>query len=396
MTIFFCNIYCCSNESNVVKEIVSQVLKKLDKKYLPLPDFQVGLKPRAKKSIQFLRRNKKGVCLVGIWGMGGIGKSTIAKVIYNKICYDFEDQSFLANIREVWQKDRGPTDLQEQLLSDIIKARKIKVHSVEWGKAMIKERLSTKQALVVLDDVSSSEQLNALCGNRNGIGPGSIIIITTRDVRLLDILGVDFIYEVEGLNAHESLKLFSWHAFREARPTKDFAILSIDVVAYCGGLPLALEVLGSYLFKRRKQEWESVLLKLKKIPNDQIHEILKISFNGLRDRMEKDIFLDVCCFFIGKDRAYVTEILNGCGLHADIGITVLIERSLVKLENNNKLGMHALIRDMGREIVRESSPEEPEKRSRLWCNEDVVDVLTDHTVRISLHRVFFFFIFCNH
>ncbi|MCH99704.1 NBS-containing resistance-like protein, partial [Trifolium medium] len=230
--------------------------------------------------------------------MGGIGKSTIAKVVYNNLCYEFEEQSFLANIREVWEKDSGRIGLQEQLLSDILKTRKIKVHSLEWGKAMIKERLCTKRALVVLDDVSEFEQFSALCGNRNGIGPDSIIIITTRDVRLLDILGVDFIYEADGLDLDESLELFSWHAFREGSPTKGFLILSRDVVAYCGGLPLALEVLGSYLFKRRKQEWHSVLSKLKKIPNDQIHDKLKISFDGLRDRMEKDIFLDICCFFI--------------------------------------------------------------------------------------------------
>ena len=247
-----------------MKEIIDRVSKKLDKKYLNIPDFPVGLESRAEKLIQFLRQNTRGVCLVGIWGMGGIGKSTIAKLIYNNLCYEFEDQSFLANIREVWEKDRGRIDLQEQLLSDILNRRKIKVHSVEWGKAMIKERLCTKQALVVLDDVSSSEQLNALCGNRNGIGPGSIIIITTRDVRLLDILGVDFIYEVEGLNVHESLELFSWHAFREARPTKDLAILSKAVVAYCGGLPLALEVLGSYLFKRRKRRMAECIVKAKK------------------------------------------------------------------------------------------------------------------------------------
>ncbi|XP_024639689.1 disease resistance protein RUN1 isoform X2 [Medicago truncatula] len=368
-----------SNESSVVKEIVGNVLKKLDKKYLPIPDFPVGLESRAEKLIQFLRKNTRGVCLVGIWGMGGIGKSTIAKVVYNNLCYEFEDQSFLANIRQVWEKERGQIDLQEQLLSDILKTRNVKVHNVEWGKAMINERLCTKRALVILDDVSTREQLNALCGNRNGIGPGSIIIITTRDARLLDILGVDFIYEAEGLNVHESRRLFNWHAFKEANPSEAFLILSGDVVSYCGGLPLALEVLGSYLFNRRKREWQSVISKLQKIPNDQIHEKLKISFDGLEDHMEKNIFLDVCCFFIGKDRAYVTEILNGCGLHADIGIEVLIERSLLKVEKNNKLGMHALLRDMGREIVRESSPEEPEKRTRLWCFEDVVDVLAEQT-----------------
>ncbi|KEH18110.1 disease resistance protein (TIR-NBS-LRR class) [Medicago truncatula] len=310
--------------------------------------------------------------------MGGIGKSTIAKVIYNDLCYEFEDQSFVANIREVWEKDRGRIDLQEQLLSDILKTRKIKVLSVEQGKAMIKQRLRSKRILAVLDDVSELEQFNALCEG-NSVGPGSVIIITTRDLRVLNILEVDFIYEAEGLNASESLELFCGHAFRKVIPTEDFLILSRYVVAYCGGIPLALEVLGSYLLKRRKQEWQSVLSKLEKIPNDQIHEKLKISFNGLSDRMEKDIFLDVCCFFIGKDRAYVTKILNGCGLHADIGITVLIERSLIKVEKNKKLGMHDLLRDMGREIVRESSPEEPEKRTRLWCHEDVVNVLEDHT-----------------
>jgi hypothetical protein len=112
-----------------------------------------------------------------------------------------------------------------------------------------------------------------------------------------------------------------------------------------------------------------------------VQEKLRISYDGLKDDMEKDIFLDICCFFIGKDRVDVTEILNGCGLHADIGITVLVERSLVKIEKNNKLGMHDLIRDMGREIVRESSPKDLGKRSRLWFREDVHDVLTKHTVR---------------
>ncbi|CAJ1949647.1 unnamed protein product [Sphenostylis stenocarpa] len=78
-------------------------------------------------------------------------------------------------------------------------------------------------------------------------------------------------------------------------------------------------------------------------------------------------------------RGYVTKILNGCGLHADIGIAVLIERSLIKVENNNKLGMHPLLQDMGREVICESSRHEPWKRSRLWSQEDVLDVLTNNT-----------------
>ncbi|KAL3027846.1 hypothetical protein AAZX31_03G079400 [Glycine max] len=180
---------------------------------------------------------------------------------------------------------------------------------------------------------------------------------------------------MEEMDENESLELFCFHAFGEPNPKEDFNELARNVVAYCGGLLLALEVLGSYLHGRRIDEWESVLSKLKQIPNYQVQEKLRISFDGLRDPMEKDIFLDVCCFFIGKDRAYVTEILNGCGLHADIGIHVLIECSLVKIEKNNKLGMHPLLQQMGREIIRGSSIKELGKRSRLWFHEDVLDVL---------------------
>ncbi|XP_057453499.1 disease resistance protein RUN1-like isoform X2 [Lotus japonicus] len=367
------------NENAVVKDIVDKVLRTLDKTYLSITDYPVGLEPRVQHVIRNLKKQTRGVSIVGIWGMGGCGKSTIAKLIYNKLHHEFEDASFLANIREVWEKDRGQIDLQEQLLSDILKTREMKVHSIEWGKATIRERLSVKRALVVLDDVNKSEQLNALCGNRKGIGSGSVIIITTRDIRLLKVLDVDYVYEVEGLNVMESLELFSWHSFREATPREGFLSLSKNVVAYCGGLPLALEVIGSYLYMRSTKEWQCVLSKLTRIPDDQIQEKLKISFDGLRDHMEKDIFLDICCFFIHEDIAYVTDILNGCGLHADIGIKVLVERSLIKIERNNKLGMHDLLRDMGREIVRDSSEKKLEKPSRLWFHEDVLDVLTKNT-----------------
>ncbi|KAK7339805.1 hypothetical protein VNO77_20490 [Canavalia gladiata] len=82
---------------------------------------------------------------------------------------------------------------------------------------------------------------------------------------------------------------------------------------------------------------------------------------------------------VQDDRHYVTEILNGCGLEAEIGISTLIERSLITVDNKNKLQMHNLIRDMGREIVREESPKHPDKRSRLWFHDDVVNVLLKHS-----------------
>ena len=269
---------------------------------------------------------------------------------------------------------KGHVHLQEQLLSDVLNT-KVKIHSIGMGTTMIENRLSGKRVLIVLDDVNEIRQLEDLCGNCEWFGQGSVIIITTRDAGVLNLFKVDYVYEMEEMDENESLELFCLHAFGEPNPKEDFNELARNVVAYCGGLLLALEVLGSYLRGRRIDEWESVLSKLKQIPNYQVQEKLRISFDGLRDPMEKDIFLYVCCFFIGKDKAYVTEILNGCGLHADIGIPVLIERSLIKIEKNNKLGMHPLLQQMGREIIRGSSIKEPGKRSRLWFHEDVLDVL---------------------
>jgi len=233
--------------------------------------------------------------------------------------------------------------------------------------------------------VTKSEQLKALCGNHKFFGSGSVLIITTRDARLLNSLSTGHVFTMTEMDENLSLELFCWHAFRQPCPRRGFRGLSRNVVAYCRGLPLALEVLGSYLSKRTKEEWKSALIKLKKIPNNQVQQKLRISYDGLEDHTEKDIFLDICCFFIGKNRADVKKILNGCGLHADIGISVPIERSLVKVDRNNKLQIHDFLRDMGRAIVGESSVKEPGKHSRLWFHEDVLDVLSKNTVRTFEH-----------
>jgi hypothetical protein len=297
--------------------------------------------------------------------------------------YNFEGRSFLANIREVWKENTGQVNLQEQLLSDICKEMTTKIPSIEYGKIILKDKLRHKRVLIVLDDVNTLDQLNALCGSRTWFGSGSRIIITTRDRHILRGNRVNQIFKMKHMDESESIELFSWHAFKQASPTKDFAEISRNVVEYSGGLPLALEVLGSYLFDRGLIEWKSVLDKLKRIPNGQVQKKLKISYDALSDNTEKEIFLDIACFFIGMDRNDVTLILNGCGLFAEIGISILVERSLVTVDDKNKLRMHDLLRDMGREIIREKSPEDLEERCRLWFPEDVLHVLSEQTVRTS-------------
>ncbi|KAK9273227.1 hypothetical protein L1049_018034 [Liquidambar formosana] len=365
-------------EAKIVKKIVKEILSHLNNTPLNVTIYPVGIDSRLQEMNLLLNVGLNNVRIIGICAMGGMGKTTIAKAIYNQFFHNFEGKSFLANVREISKQPNGQIRLQQQLLFDILRTKKMRVSNVDRGINVIKERLCNRRVLVVLDDIDQLEQLNALAGKHDWFGFGSRIIITTRDVHLLKEIEVDDIYMVRELNHDESLELFCWHAFRKSHPKEDYVELSKDVMDYCKGLPLALEVLGSFLFHRCVPEWKSALDKLKKIPPDQIQKKLRISFDALEDDKEKDIFLDIACFFIGMDKDYVVKILDACGFFAEIGISVLICRSLLTINKYNELTMHDLLRDMGREIVREESPKQPEHCSRLWFYDDVVDVLAKH------------------
>ncbi|XP_022722182.1 TMV resistance protein N-like [Durio zibethinus] len=372
-------------ESRFIEKIVEDVIKKLNRNIhnsLHVTIHPVALESRVKRVMRLLDIGSEEVRIVGIYGMSGIGKTTIAKAVYNMVCEGFEGCSFLSNIKDDWQQPNGLARMQEQLLSDILNWKKIKIDNIDKGVNLMKERLCCRRVFIVLDDLDESAQWRPLVGDRKWFGRGSRILVTTRDEHLLTELEVDERYKVEQLNHEKSIQLLSWYAFKRPAPKKDYFELSNILVEYAQGLPLALEIWGSYLFKRSLPEWESFVEKLQKVAHQQIQKKLRISFDKLDDHLLKAMFLDIACFYIGMDKDYVMTMLDGCGFFPKIGMKVLLERSLIAIDpDNHKLQMHNLLRDMGREIVYEESPFHPGYRSRLWFHQDVVDVLTKHTVK---------------
>ncbi|GKD52590.1 Toll/interleukin-1 receptor domain-containing protein, partial [Tanacetum coccineum] len=233
----------------------------------------VGMRARLQDLISQHEIGSGGVRMVGIWGLGGGGKTTLAISVYMEILRHFKSHCIIENIR----------------------------------KRKIKSMLCHSNVLVILDDVDDLDQLEALAGSPNWFGDGSRIIITTRDEHLLRKHKVDHVSPVRLLADDEAIELFR-----------------------------TLKVLGSFLYDKEAKEWMSTLDRLRDIPESEIVDKLKISYDGLKP-VEKELFLDIACFFRGKLKGNTMEIFDVCGFHPEIGIKHLPQLKVLQLRNVERL-----------------------------------------------------------
>ncbi|CAI0429210.1 unnamed protein product [Linum tenue] len=380
----------CS-QGAIIEQIVSEVELHLRGIYALVTDELVGIDSHVEEVMALLNTPSSIGKVVGIHGMGGIGKTSLSKAVYNKIFTQFDRSCFLEDVRETLTKSDGALSLQSKLISSIMKKDNHQVSNVSEGINTIKERVCNHKVLIVIDDIDDRFEFDKIIGNLGDFSFDSRFMFTTRYKRVLDFFPGCKLYEIGEMSHPLSLQLFSKHAFAMDSPPMEDVVISEEFVKVAAGLPLALKVIGSLLFRRERKFWEEKLIELQGIPStteNKVQERLKISYNELSHN-EKQIFLDIACFFIGTHKDLIYYMWSGCDFYPESGITTLIHRSLMKLDEGNHFWMHDHIKDLGRAIVREEDIQHPYNRSRIWSADDALDMFRNArgTERVEVLRV---------
>ncbi|KAK3431410.1 hypothetical protein EUGRSUZ_E03291 [Eucalyptus grandis] len=235
------------DEADLIQCIVKELSIHLNRTPLHVAKYPVGIDSRVQELIWLSQKESADddVMMIGLWGPGGIGKTAIAKALYNAMMRQFQVCSFLEQVREKSHRSDGLVTLQKDLLSEIL-VHPLTIYSVAGGISLIQERLCCKKVLLVLDDVDHMNQLNALAGKGNWFGKGSRIIVTSRDKHLLISHDKNYVYEVKTLKDDEARDLFGQHAFTNSNKVEIRRDLIDGALHYANNLPLALEVITVY------------------------------------------------------------------------------------------------------------------------------------------------------
>eukprot|EP00253_Pinus_taeda_P021592 PITA_21592 len=344
---------CNGDEAELLDLVAEGVLKKVKKTTLHVAKYPTGLDEKIEHfENEFLlqQQEQSGKPLVlGIVGLGGIGKTTLAKELFNRKSSQYKRCCFLSDVRE--NAGKGTLiSLQKKLLKDLIGSDP-RIDCIDEGMEKLKQHLSSFHALIVVDDVDHVDQIDSLLPDQTVIPSDSLVLITSRNKDILTSSGIEnsSIYKLTGLSKQHSLELFCFHAFKQPSPPSQFESLVNKFLKACGGLPLSLKVFGALLCGKNKQSyWEEQLDKLGRILHRDIKKSLQISVDAL-DSEEREIFLDIACFFIGEDRDMAVRIWDGCNWK---GFENLEERCLVEVDSDNVIHMHDHLRDLGRDITK--------------------------------------------
>uniref|UniRef100_A0ACD5WP73 Uncharacterized protein n=1 Tax=Avena sativa TaxID=4498 RepID=A0ACD5WP73_AVESA len=229
----------------------------------------VGIEEARDKLINMLTKgddwSEQTTSTVSIVGFGGLGKTTLAKMAYDKIKVQFDCGAFVSvsqnpDVKKVFQN----------ILYGLDKDKYENIHNAKWEEKHLVDELieflSNKRYLIVIDDIWDEKSWKPIKCAFSKKSPGSRLITTTRIISVAQACcsSSDDIYRMEPLSQDVSRRLFNKRVFSHEKGCPfELAQVSEDILHKCGGIPLAIITIASLLSSNRqiktKDQWYALL-----------------------------------------------------------------------------------------------------------------------------------------
>ncbi|KAJ9184768.1 hypothetical protein P3X46_004460 [Hevea brasiliensis] len=253
----------------------------------------IGRESDRDKIIEYLLHHGEleNLSVVPIVGIGGLGKTTLAKMVYND---ERVDRNFQLKMWVCVSEDFDVTRLAKEITSSAT-GRSYGDLTMDQLQARLRRSLAGRKFLLVLDDVWNENLVRwvELRGLLEGCAMGSKIIVTTRSSKVASIMGIELAYNLPGLPHKDCLSLFLKWAFNAGQEKQYPNLVDIgnEIVRKCGGVPLAVRTLGSLLYASTdERHWLSIrdneIWKLKQEEND-ILPVLKLSYDQIPSYLKR-------------------------------------------------------------------------------------------------------------
>lgn len=379
--------------------MVQDIFNKLGRSALPVPPRPVAMGYRMAP----IRQALDGHSIVGVYGMGGAGKTTLANALFNQLQLRYPTQSCYVEVGQMSQRASDRLVLLEgrqQLMLHQLCRLTGQSFGHQQNRQKLQQCLAGSQVLLVLDDVWYEDQLMALLVP---VSPGSKVIITTRDHGLLEqhlsnLCGSNTwtCLPVHELSEAQGRELFCLHAFKRPQAPANMEVLAAEAADMCGGLPLTLEVIGSFLANKKAELWPAACKRLRWAQSldcskgkERIFSRLRISFDDL-DEDAQTMLMDIACVLLGER---LLPAVAAWGDGAELRLQNVINLSLIKLKPSRFPGggvtldqrlifdMHDQLRDM----LRAMTSEQGSRYYRQYAWGINTNPASDTALQVSIH-----------